>query len=127
MQIERRFEVNGIKPLFLDELDDFHYLGGFWLDALDIFVVDDHVAVFFLLEAFDKFAARCGFVFGDAEEDLLDAGVVVFVELVEADGFRPSRGHHFDGERNQAECDVTFPDGGCHGVFILAGMRVGLL
>ena len=31
------------------------------------------------------------------------------VEFVEADGFGPCGGHHFDGERDEAEGDVTFP------------------
>src|SRR5262249_7547870 len=83
---------------------------------LDLFFLDDHVAVLLVLEAFDDLAARDGFVFGLAIEDLFDTRSVVFVKLVEADAFAARGAVQAHGEGDESECQMTFPDCGCHGV-----------
>ena len=85
------FEVDRVYLIGLDEFQDLHHLGGLGRRLLDVLVVDHHVVVLLVLVAFDEVGARDGLVFRLAIRDLLDAGVVVFVQQVEADGLA-SRG-----------------------------------
>ena len=70
---------DGIHLFRFDEFQDLHYLGGLRRHLLDLFVFDDYVAIFFVLKAFDDFAARDGLVLGLAVDHLLDARSVGLV------------------------------------------------
>ena len=104
------FEEDRVHLVGLDEFLDLHDLGRRGRDLLDLFVLDHHVAVFFVLVALDDFAARDRLVLGRAVEHLLDPRAVGFVELVEADAFAARRAVQSDWERHQPEGEMPFPN-----------------
>ncbi len=113
--IERAFEVDRVHFVALDEFQDLHDLGGGGRHLLDVFVLDHHVAVLFVLVALDDFAARDGLIFRLAVNHLLDARVVGLVELVEADALAARGGKQLDGKRDEAEREMPLPDCSSHG------------
>ncbi len=100
--------------MFFDEFQDLHGLGGLGSNLLDVFFVNDHVLVFFVLVALHQFGARHRLVFHLAIKHLFDAGVVALVKLVETYGFTAGSAVQFYGKRHQPEGKVSFPYRGCH-------------
>jgi hypothetical protein len=103
--------VEWIHFLALHEIENLHALGGRWRQLLDLLIVDQDVGVLGVLVALDDLAALDGAVTGRAIELLLDARVALFVELVEADLLAPCRREQADRDRDQAESEISLPNG----------------
>ena len=79
-----------------------------------VFIVDDDIAVLFILEAFHNLAPGDRLVFGLAKEHLLDAGIVRFMKLVEADAFAACRREKLHRERDEPKGEMPFPNRAGH-------------
>jgi hypothetical protein len=80
-------EIDRIDLRLGHELQHLHHAGTARRNLRQFIVLDDHVAVLFVLVAFDQFVARDRLVFGLAVQDLFDARVITLVELIETDGW----------------------------------------
>src|ERR1035441_8136408 len=65
-----------------------------------------HVAVLFVLVAFDQLVARDRLVLGLAVQDLFDTRVIALMELIETDRLAARGGVKLNRNRDQAEGDV---------------------
>src|ERR1022692_2137230 len=97
------------------ELQHLHHAGTARRDLRQFALLDDHVAVLFVLVAFDQLVARDRLVLGLAVQDLFDTRVIALVELIETDRLAARGGVKLNRNRDQAEGDVTLPDTVPHG------------
>jgi hypothetical protein len=107
-------EIDRVDVFALDEFQNLHHLRRLRRDFADVLVVHHDVLALFVLVAFDDLVARDWLVFGLAIEYLLDARMVLFVELVKADGFAPRRRKQAHGKRYKPERQMPFPCARCH-------------
>ena len=108
------FQINRIDVFAFDELENLHHARGFRRHLADIFLVNDNVLTLFVLITFHDLVARNRLVFGLTEKDLLDARMILFVELIKADGFATRGREQADGKRNKSEREMPLPGAGCH-------------
>src|ERR1035438_6944019 len=115
-------EIDRIDLRLGHELQHLHHAGTARRDLLQFSLLDDHVAVLFVLVAFDQLIARDRLIFGLAVQDLFDARVVALMELIETDRLGARGGVKLNRNRDQAERDVTLPDTVPHGYASLLAM-----
>ena len=118
--IIRRVQIDRIDRGRWHELQHFHDPAARGQDLIELSLLDDHVAIFLVFEAFDQFRACDGLILGVAIEDLFDARVIALMKLVEADGLTAGGRIELDGKLNHPEADVALPNADCHSNFLLS-------
>src|SRR5712691_4882218 len=110
----RLLEVEGIDLLEVDELHDVDGPAGLHGDGGEVPVLQHDVLVLLVLVALHDVLEGNFLATGGARSLVLDAPVVLVVELIEAKGLLLRRWEQANRDRDQTEGDRTFPHGPWH-------------